>query len=300
MGARLGTARAPGLGDQIVGIERMVALGGPALREAIRDAQVPENEPIRVFLAFPERARPVPKDDVPKTLPSAFVPLLERAAGHRIDGAGSEVLRLGHAGFAVAVERAIAALPKGGAIAVGGIDTYHHPETFAHLDPRERRLLSERTKNGFIPSEGAAFIILSARSARKPLARIALAMAGAEALAEGEPRIGTVLTELVQKAAGAARLKPALWVLTDVSNEQHRAKEWSFVTIRSRDALDPERTREDHLGQLAGDAGAATGALAAVHAAVAFRTGFAPAPHALVALASDGDERGVVVLESAS
>jgi 3-oxoacyl-[acyl-carrier-protein] synthase-1 len=135
---------------------------------------------------------------------------------------------------------------------------------------------------------------------KTPFAKVTHAMAGLEQLPPDEPRVAAVMTELVRQACGQNRTAAFPWVLTDMNGERHRAKEWSFVTIRNKEFIVPGETREQHIAQLIGDAGAATGALAAVFAAVAFRTGFADAQEALVALHSDGDERGVVVLEAVS
>jgi 3-oxoacyl-[acyl-carrier-protein] synthase-1 len=297
-GAAFGTARLLGLPDDVFGVDRMLAAAARALREASRDAALDPSKPLRVFLAMPERSRPLPKADAEASVPTVFLQRLERLSGVRIDGPGSEMLRLGHAGFAAALDRAASSLGSG-PIAVGGVDTYYHPETLAWLD-RELRVVSEEVHNGFVPSEGAAFLVFAKeRSDKRPIARATHAMAGIEQLPEGAPRIAAVMTELVRGAVNGMRQKPVPWVLTDLNGERHRTKEWSFVTIRNNEVLVGGKTREEHFGQMLGDAGAATGAIAAAYAAVAFRTGFAPADEALIALHSDGDERGVVVLEAA-
>ena len=66
------------------------------------------------------------------------------------------------------------------------------------------------------------------------------------------------------------------------------------------DLLPPGTTIGEHLYDEMGDVGAATGAAYAAYAITGFRTGFAPARSSLITLASDGDERGVVLLEAAS
>ncbi len=304
-GSRVGTARTLGLPDSTVGVERMIEIGARALREAARDAGVLPDEPIRVFLTLADTARPFDTNDAAQIVAKSFLPKLERRSGQRIDGANSEVLRLGHAGFAVVLERAIAALGGGTPIAVGGIDSYHHVAILEWLD-RELRLLGDEVENGFVPSEGGAFLIIgAAKGDHKPIARIVHATAGIDRPEEddkGGPPVRTalVMTEMVRRAATVTGSSPFPWVLTDLNGERHRSREWSFVTIRNPDIFKLGFTREQHVGQLVGDAGAATGALAATMAVVAFRTGFAPASEALLALHSDGDERGVVVLEGVS
>ncbi len=299
-GLRFGTMRALGLAEETVGVERMLAMAARALREAAQDAQIAKDQPLRVFLSVAERDRPMPESEREDLAAVKFLPRLQAASGQRIDGGASEMLRLGNAGFAAALERAIAALGNGGPIAVGGVDSYHHPEALAWLD-RERRVLSEFTHNGFVPSEGAAFVVIAPAKADKPaLMKVTFVMAGVEQLPPEEPRIGALTTDLVRRASEAVRASPVPWVITDLNNERHRTKEWMFATIRNKERIVAGKTREEHLGQLVGDAGAATGALAAVYAGVAFRTGFARSNEALVSLSSDGDERGILVLEGAS
>lgn len=303
-GHRFGSARVLGLREDLYGTERLVAMGARALREAARDAGVPHDRPVRVLVGVAERGRPLPAGEAEALSARVFLPDLERASGQRIDGAGSEVVRLGHAGMAVMLERAIA---QGGGepILVGCVDTYHHPETIRWLE-RELRVLGESIHNGFIPSEGAAFVALgSARVGasspdRRPIARVLSAAAGVDQVPDGQPRLAEVMTELVRSGATKIGAHVVPWVLTDMNGERHRSREWSFVSIRNKEALQGGVTREDHLGQLVGDAGAATGALGVAYAATAFRIGFAPATSTLIALHSDGDERGVVVLEAVS
>lgn len=301
-GHRFGSARVLGLPEDLYGSERVVAIGARALREAARDAGIAHDRPVRVFVGVAERGRPLPAGDAESLSARVLLPDLERASGQRIDGAGSEVVRLGHAGMAVMLERAMA---QGGGepILVGCIDTYHHPETIRWLE-RELRVLGESIHNGFIPSEGAAFVALGSGSAsrteKRPIAKIVSAVAGVDQVPEGEPRLAEVMTELVRSGAAKLGARVVPWVMTDMNGERHRTREWTFVSIRNKDALQGGVTREDHLGQLVGDAGAATGALGVAYAVTAFRIGFAPASSILLALHSDGDERGVVVLEAAS
>ena len=145
----------------------------------------------------------------------------------------------------------------------------------------------------------SAFIVISSsKGGKPPFAKVTHASAGVEQLGADEPRIGTMMTEMVRRGAESMHATVVPWVITDLNGERHRTKEWTFVTVRNREHL--ARTRLDHIGQLIGDAGAASGALAAAYATQAFRTGFATANEALLALHSEGDERGVVVLEGAS
>jgi 3-oxoacyl-[acyl-carrier-protein] synthase-1 len=298
-GHRFGSARALGFPEDLYGVQRMVALGARALREAALDAGIAHDKPVRVFLGLAERGRPFTPADEESLAARVFLPELEKASGQRIDGAGSEVIRLGHAGMAIVLERAMAA-GGGDPIIVGCVDSYHHPDMIRWLE-KELRVLGESIHNGFVPSEGAAFVVLGGgKSDKRPFAKVTHAVGGVEQIPDGQPRLAELMTELVRNGAARIGGHHLQWAITDLNGERHRTKEWSFVTIRNNDVFHGGETREDHMGQLVGDAGAATGALAVVFAATAFRIGFATAQTALFALHSDGDERGVVVMEAAS
>lgn len=298
-GHRFGSARAVGMPEDLFGARRAIAIAARAVRECARDAGIAPDKPTRVFVAIAERGRPMPPEDDDVLPARVFLPELERASGQRIDGSGSELIRLGHAGMAVVLERAIAQA-GGEPVLVGCVDTYHHPDTIRWLE-RELRVLGESIHNGFIPSEGAAFVAIgSPKADRRPFAKILHATSGVEQIPDGQPRLAELMTELVRAGAQKLGTRVVPWAMTDLNGERHRTKEWMFVTVRNKDVLQGGVTREDHLGQLVGDAGAATGALGVAYVATAFRTGFAPASSVLMALHSDGDERGVIVLEAAS
>ena len=168
----------------------------------------------------------------------------------------------------------------------------------AWLD-EELRVLGDSVHNGFIPSEGAAFVVIGApKGDKRPIARVAHVAAGLDQTPPDEPRVAATMTELVGQATALRKSKPVPWIISDMNGERHRTKEWTFVTVRHHDVIVGGKTREDYLGQVAGDMGAASGAVAAAFATVALESGFAPANEALIALHSDWDERGVVVMES--
>lgn len=294
---RVGTARARRLPDDIVGVERMLRLASPALREAAQGAGLSPGARVRVFCALPE-SRSWPEEEE-KRLGAGFLETLARVSELDIDVHRSSVVRVGHAGFATALELASGATAES-PVLVGGIDSYHHPQLIEHLFDA-KRLLSEDAHSGFVPSEGAAFLALGSASGRPPLATIAAAASGKELPKTWEePRVAELLTDLVFLAGGSLSGRPLGWVLPDTNGERHRAKEWDFCSVRCSELIMPPKTEITRLTSSWGDTGAATGALAAVYAIVGWQTGFAPARNALITLASEGDERGVVALEAAA
>ena len=338
-GFAIGDVRARRLDDALVGPGRLLALAAPALREAL--SGVPPTE-APLFLAVPER-----RSEAEAPLGPTFLSdLADRAGAGAGAGAGaaagvgagtstgagastgvrialdrSEAIAIGHAGFAVALSRAIASVneraaailarrsgsargaPAPGhrepvAIAIaGGVDSHHDPAVLAALD-EERRLHGSGTRDGFIPSEGAAFVVVTAHETRLSYARVTGVATGMEREDGAEdPPIGEAATEVTRAAAGALA-EPIPWVICDVNGEHHRVKEWTFVRIRNRALFDDDHTVETRPYDELGDVGAASGAVFAVHACVAFRMGFAPAQRALVALRSEGGARGAFLLEA--
>jgi 3-oxoacyl-[acyl-carrier-protein] synthase-1 len=304
------------LPEALYGAERMIRLAAPALAEAA--ATLAEPVPLFLGLAGPERP------DLPANTDIELARRIVEASGARVDPARIEVFRAGHASFAFALEAARQAFAAGQPAAlVGCVDSYVHPRAIAWLD-EAFRLHAASIEDGIIPSEGAAFALVLAAKAREaaslfgpitpsPIAIIRhLGTALNPSAADPEGPIDSVVsTELVQRALAAMagindvgsaprafgpNAGPA-WLMTDI-DEAHRITEWSRVELRCQPAF--EATDHTRLPELFGDTGAATGALAAAFACGSFSLGSAPRGDVLIALASDGPPRGVVVLSEVS
>jgi len=298
-GFAIGDVRARRLDDALVGRDRMLDLAAPALAEAVRGLD--PAEPLPLFLAVPER-----RAEAEKPLGPDFLTELSRRSKARLALDRSEAFPAGHAAFAVALSRALASVAarahEGGRdrrpyAIVGGVDSHHDPAVLSALD-EERRLHGEGAWDGFIPSEAAAFVVIGPPGSAPAFARITSVATGAEREEDPEnPSIGEAATEVVRAAAAGFR-EHVPWVLCDVNGERHRVKEWSFVRIRNRDRFDEAKTIETRPYEELGDVGAASGAVFAAYASMAFRLGFAPAPRALVNLRSEGPARGAFVLEA--
>lgn len=299
-GAAIGTVRARRLPEQLYGRERMLALGAPALREVLRTANLGD-DPLPMVLAAAERRA---ADSA--ALGPDFVVAMADAAGAPVDRKRSSVLPVGHAGFAVAIERATQILEQGAGggrparVLVGGVDTYYDPPVLAALDD-ERRLHSAEAVDGFIPSEGGAFALLGTvddpMGARAFIRDVAV---GAEKLPRADaddPAVAAVSTSLLRRVA-AGFDGPIPWAMVDVNGERHRVKDWSFATIRNRERVVPGQTVVARPVEELGDLGAATGAVYLVLATVAFELGWAPARELLIALHSEGGERGFFSVEA--
>jgi 3-oxoacyl-[acyl-carrier-protein] synthase-1 len=306
----IGHCRALGLPDQLAGHDRLLALAAPALREAWPRGLA---EAVPLVLALPEAGR---ADDDPR-LAGGVIGALAVRSGALLDPTRSAVIRAGHAGGALAFEAAAALLasPVGPPmVIVGGVDSHAHPGVLAALD-REDRLHAPGVEDGFIPGEGAAFLLLARRpdhlAGSRPLAalrRVATsrevsaaagepshdgAASGPKPRAPAEPNLARALTEVVRAASDDGKVG---WVLHDVNGESHRVREWSMAETRVLSGREAVSSRfADELG----DIGAATGPTLATIACCFWATGCAPASDALVVLSSDGPDRGAFCLEVA-
>jgi 3-oxoacyl-[acyl-carrier-protein] synthase-1 len=250
-----------------------------------------------MVLALPEARRA-------GTDPRLRTELVERIAAMSsiaIDGARSELLFEGRAAGAKAFEHALARIAAGEdeAVVVGGVDSYFDPDLLEHLD-RELRLHGDATENGFIPGEGAAFLLLS-RSAPYGLPSLAHVEAAATApephpYGAEIPCRGDGITKAMRDAtASVSSAAPVGWLLTDVVNERHRIDELTYAHARNHDRFVHTAEHEQPLLK-AGDLGAASAPMLVTIAAVRWTTGCAPHPRALVATHSEGALRGAVLV----
>jgi 3-oxoacyl-[acyl-carrier-protein] synthase I len=284
-GRDVGIGRVAGIGGAVHGRSRLLALGAPALREAFAKAGVAGP----ILLALPDRRRPDADDDDDLR----FLADLSTASGVAFDLPRSKIFRTGHAGGAAAFADALCLLRDrvvSNAV-VGGIDSYYHPDALAWLD-QACRLHTLETENGFIPGEAAAFVVLGDASSSADRGLPVELVHAAIARETADPSLGAAMTTILREMKAAAG-RTIGWVLSDVSVEAHRIAEWQLAAGRGSLACDAVHSRlVDALGEL----GAATGPVLAAIASTWWAAGCAPQDRAVVALHSDGEERGAVLL----
>lgn len=297
-GEPIALATLASVSEELVGRDRFVALAAPALTEALGSWRARRSPaPLSLLLAAPSDVDPL---DVRG---DKLLAALAEASGVAIDPARSRVLPHGRAAGAIALEQAVARLSRGEdeAIVVGGVDSYFDPDRLEALD-RVRRLHAPSTENGFIPGEGAAFVVLTPRR----LSGTAGSFGGLVSVAtEREPRpfgseepshaLGMSLA--MKKVLAPVRSTRIGWALTDVVGERHRVDEWLFVSGRVQSSLSPDFQHDTPL-MITGDVGAASATLLVALACVGWNVGAAPHELALVAVHSDDAERGALLLTS--
>jgi 3-oxoacyl-[acyl-carrier-protein] synthase-1 len=217
--------------------------------------------------------------------------------------------RTGHTGFATCLAEAAKTLAAGQAsfCLIGGVETYHSEKRLACLD-EAWRLKTMRATDGFIPGEGAVFLVLEtavAAAARKaePLAIVSALGFGQEPKHYGSDSLSS--GHGLQQALQPALAKPAAsggeaagrWILCDLNGESYRAAEWGIVRTRCSGKLGPIAALT-HPADCLGDTGAASGGLLAAYALHAFGRGCAPAREALIWNASDNGARSAFLLSA--
>ncbi|MBX3196943.1 MAG: hypothetical protein KF894_02200 [Labilithrix sp.] len=300
-GEPIALAAVSSIGEDVVGRDRFVALAAPALAEAAGPwarrfaarGHVPP--PLPLLLAVPAEVDPLDPRG------ARILAAVAERSGAAIDLARSRVVAQGRAAGAFAIEQAVARLAGGEdeAVLVGGVDSHFDADRLEELD-RARRLHGPGAENGFIPGEGAAFVLLASRRRFGTEPRHgSIVGVGTEReprpFGSAEPCHALGITLAAKRAiapAGAARIG---WALTDVVGERHRVDEWLYASGRIQSSLAADLQHDAPL-MLTGDLGAASLPLLVVLACVGWQTECAPADLAILAAHSDGPERGAVLL----
>lgn len=278
-------------------LRRMLRLAGPALREAA--APSPPGAVARLFVGLPE---PLPRGLVPAPDLFRAALLAQAKLSLSIDDALS--FPVGRAAALLALESAVLALERRQIewALVGGIDTHLDLRRLAALDA-EFRLLGGPVMDGFIPGEGAAFLLLTtAEIADRHRLDAAVGIAGTgTAVHSGhryasEPARGEGLSSALEALASAQPLRePINQVFAGLNGENFGAKEWGVARIRYSSCFAPSASME-HPADCYGDPGAAAGALLLGLAERSIRRrGRGPV---LVWASSDGEARACAALSA--
>ncbi|MDB6087526.1 MAG: fabB [Gammaproteobacteria bacterium] len=277
---------------------RMLRLAAPVLRSVLQHAG---DSPVRLFLGLPQL--PVSEAHWLK----GFALHLGKIAGVALDAPNSRVVPAGRAAALMALELALSALDSDPTrpVIVGGVDSFLDLKLLAALDA-EGRILGSNVMDGFLPGEGAAFLVLShpSRAGETGVASIC-AQAAASCSDPGhraglEPARGEGLAEALEALRGrlAGALAPVATTFAGLNGESFDAKLWGVARLRHGDFFAPGMVLE-HPADCFGDAGAALGAILLALAAQALQNRQRAGP-ALVWAASDGESRACALLSAAA
>jgi 3-oxoacyl-[acyl-carrier-protein] synthase-1 len=270
---------------------RMLRLAQPALRECLA-ALPPGAPPPPLMLSLPET--PTTRELDGERLLDA---LSTQVGG--FDRRLGETSFRGRAGGITAVARAVQWLGAGAPFAVvGGVDTYRDLYVLGTLD-MERRVKSAANLDGFVPGEGAAFLLLVRGPLQGALAALSGFGAGLETghlYSEKKPYRGDGLAGAFA-ASLANGCEPIRDVYSSMNGESHWAKEWGVAFMRSRAGFAEDHGMH-HPADCHGDTGAAAGPMMVGLAALGIRDGYRRSP-CLVYASSDRGARAAVVVTSA-
>jgi 3-oxoacyl-[acyl-carrier-protein] synthase-1 len=276
---------------------RMLKLATPAIQEALEN--VPNTEEIPLYLGVPESLpqRPEALDDI-------FIEHLVTQAGVGLNIATSKICPQGRAAGLVALKEAIDSLASGKVqfAVVGGVDTYLDLYLLGTLD-MEGRILGPNTMDGFVPGEGAGFLLLgspdkSSDLGIEPIAKIQAVDIGHEG--------GHYYSEEVYRGDGLAEAFQATFsyydgstgkirtVYAGLNGENFGAKEWGVAYMRSKTHFEDD-FRLEHPADCFGDPGAALGPLMAGLAAIGLANKTIAGP-CLVWCSSDFGTRAALIL----
>jgi 3-oxoacyl-[acyl-carrier-protein] synthase-1 len=184
------------------------------------------------------------------------------------------------------------------------VDTYRDLYVLGTLDV-ERRIKSAVHLDGFIPGEGAAFVLLANPGAAGHTGIVSLASISGvfESFEPGhlysqEPYKGDGLAAAVEKliASGAAEA-PVAEVYSSMNGESHWGKEWGVSFIRNKAAFLADH-RIHHPADCLGDTGAACGPIMVGLAAHGIHNRYHRTP-CLVYCSSDRGQRAVLAATAA-
>ena len=241
---------------------RMLQLASLALQEVLEGIQNTKNIP--VYLGVPEA---IP--DLSNSVTDNFIELLSAQSELNINTKRSKLFANGRSAGLVALKEAMDTLISGSEklIIVGGVDTYLDLRLLGNLDI-EDRILSEGVMDGFVPGEGAGFLLLGLPDesgiAREHIAKILAVATGFEEghrYSENAYR-GDGLADTMQSMFSEIDLKDTSvkTVYAGFNGENFFAKEWGVACLRNQEFIMGD-CRMEHPVDSFGDSGAALGAL---------------------------------------
>jgi 3-oxoacyl-[acyl-carrier-protein] synthase I len=278
------------------GLQRLVHMVVPAIRECLSQCGSVGAASIPLFLCVAERERPGRIQGLENDLSRAVV--AELGANFHSDSA---IVPFGRIAGAVALGRARELLYHGQVplCLIAGVDSFLIGATLTTFEGRSR-LLTSQNSNGFIPGEGAAAILVGRPQDVNGSELVCLGMGtGREAatVESDHPLRGEGLVQAFKRAeADAGRtLGAADYRITDSNGEQYWFKEAALAVTRVL-----RERKEDffiwHAADCIGETGAAAGPVALAVALAAARKGYAPGPGVLCHFGSDDGVRVALLL----
>ncbi len=263
----------------------------------LREAGLNDNIPFILGLPQADENKPINAGKILKTIASRM--------GLNINQALSRSISKGRASGLMAIYHACSLIQSGQAdyVLTGGCDSYKDIEILGFLNVMNR-LKSEICLDGFIPGEGAGFLLLASEIAAKRnhqdiYGKIAATAIGHEPghLYSGEPYKGDGLFQTFQTLFGDVcnSMEKIRTVYSGMNGESHWIKEWGVSQIRFADKFE-EGFQFGHPADCYGDIGAASGPVMIALALNGMKKKYVNGP-ILVYASSDQGDRAIVIPE---
>jgi 3-oxoacyl-[acyl-carrier-protein] synthase-1 len=287
------------------GEARLIALGLPAIEEAVRDASLPADEEVAFLLAMPDLDARAKRAGGERPVALGILERLAAASKVPVAAACRQAFLGDQTGFAAAVDAALRLLSAGTVrkCIVGAVDTFCDDLAIDALSAGQQ-LKTGDNPVGLQPGEAAAFLVLeTSEGARRRKASVLGRIVGASSAVEpgdgDRPPVGegmfASLRQLVETTGPLPRGET--FFVLDRNGEAVRANDWGYCQQRIAAHM-PEVLPAPEWDPAAsfGDTGAASGALAAEIALRAFARGYAPGRCAIV-VSSTGGRRAAIRVE---
>jgi len=295
-------ARASYLPESPNTVERFVALAIPAAKEALAPLTAGKKQVTGIPLIL---GLPPGRPGRPQNLDTEVTMRFKTELGDGTLLSATRAIPTGHAAGLAALEQAWRLIRSGEieACLVGGVDSYEDADTLEWLDNLEQ-LHSNTNKWGFIPGEGAGFVLLSSPQFAEKYKLHPLGEVLAAALAR-EPNLIKTDTVCVGEGLSAAvkqtleampnQNAPIHQTLCDLNGERYRADEFGYTLTRTGSRFaDPGEYAAP--ADCWGDVGAASGPLHIGLAVAAGQKGYDMGPNTLVWASSEAGERAAAVV----
>ena len=280
---------------------RMLRLAAPAIQEVLGGIQNPEQIPVFIGTPEPLAGRPDPAG-------VSFLEHLSVQSNIKFNIKQSRMFPTGRASGILALREGLEYLKAGKSrlVIVGGVDTYLDLYLLGTLD-MEERILAQGVMDGFVPGEGAGFMLLGApeqmkQTDLKGIARIGAVGNGCEKGHRYSQEVyrGDGLAEAFQAlfASAPASCGKIRTVFAGLNGENYGAKEWGVAYMRSKERFE-EDFKLQHPVDCFGDTGAALGPLMICLAAIGIHKGYVNAP-CLVWCSSDREDRAAAIIQGLS
>nr|WP_269117421.1 hypothetical protein [Ramlibacter monticola] len=282
------------VGKRWQGRMRLARMGAMAAVEAL--AGVPREEWARtpILLCVAEPDRPGRLEGLDESLLATLAEMLGTQPAR-----GSGVVARGRVGVAVALAHARSLIHERGCakVLILAVDSLLGWRTLGHYEAN-RRLLTPRNSDGFLPGEGAGALLVAASAEGAAMHCTGIGFSLEDARVDSDqPLRAEGLSQAIRAAlaeAGCA-MHDIDYRIADLSGEQYYFKEATLALARLLRRVKPEFDLW-HPAECIGEAGAVVGAAAVGVACAADAKAYAKGPAVLVHLSNDDGARAAFTL----